>query len=279
MPAGSGPHPVALIVAGSGPTDRNGNNAFGIRTDVYRELAEELAAGGVASVRYDKRGVGASARVVEADLRPEHEADDVAAWLYQLKADPRFTAVVVIGHSEGSLLGMLAMQKVPVSAFVSLAGPGRRMVQVFREQLTRQLDGLLLEQANRILDQLDAGQMVADVPAELSYAFRPSVQPYLIALLQYEGALELAKLAVPILIAQGTTDLQVTVSDARALAGARPDAHVLVIDGMCHVLKMASIDRADQVAILSDPARPIAPALLDGINAFLQNGEHANPGG
>jgi hypothetical protein len=279
MPAGTGPHPVALIVAGSGPTDRNGNDIFGIRTDAYRELAQALALRGIASLRYDKRGVGASAPVVEANLRPEDGVDDVAAWLTQLKADPRFTKVLLVGHSEGSLLGMLAMQRVPAAAFVSLAGPGRRMVQVFRDQLGRQLQGTLLERANQILDQLDAGEIATDVPAQLSYAFRPSVQPYLIALLRYDAARALAKLSVPTLIAQGTTDVQVTVADARSLASARPDAQVLIIDGMCHVLKMASLDGSDQSAVLSDPARPLAPALLEGIDAFLRTGVHVIPGG
>jgi pimeloyl-ACP methyl ester carboxylesterase len=279
MPTGSGPVPVALIVGGSGPTDRNGNSAFGIRTDAYRELAEELALRGVASVRYDKRGVGASARVAEMDLRPEDEADDVAAWLSQLTADPRFSDVIVIGHSEGSLLGIVAMQKVPAAALLSLAGPGRRMAQVFREQLARQLEGTLLEQANQILDRLDAGQKVADVPAELGSVFRPTVQPYLIALLQYDASVELAKISAPTLIAQGTTDLQIAVTDARALAAARPDAQVLIVDGMCHTLKLASIDGADQLAALSDPTRPLAPALVEGIGAFLRRADHAIPGG
>src|SRR5689334_5715682 len=96
IPAGAAPYPVALIVAGSGPTDRNGNSAFGVRTDAYRELAAELAQRGVASVRYDKRGVGSSAKISEIDLRPEDEAGDVAAWLSQLKADPRFSTVTII---------------------------------------------------------------------------------------------------------------------------------------------------------------------------------------
>ena len=235
----------------------------------------------VASLRYDKRGVAASARTLaaESDLRPQDEADDVAAWLRQLKDDPRFAATILVGHSEGSLLGMLAVQKVPVAAFISLAGPGRRMVHVFRDQLARQLGGTLLDQANHILDELDAGRGVADIPAALSSVFRPSVQPYLIALLKYDPSVELAKLTAPTLIGQGTTDVQVAVTDAQALAAARPDAQVLIVDGMCHVLKMATIDDADQRAVLSDPARPLAPALVDGINAFLDGSTQAIPGG
>lgn len=279
LPEGPGPHPVVLIVAGSGPTDRDGNTSFGIRTDAYAELATELAQRGVASLRYDKRGVGASASTAEADLRPADEAGDVAAWMRQLKRDGRFTEVIVVGHSEGSLLAMLAMQRESAAAFISLAGPGRRMAQVFRDQLARQVSGLLLEEANRILDELEAGRTVANVPNALSSVFRPSVQPYLIALLGYEPSAELAKLTVPTLIAQGTTDLQVAVADAEVLAAARPDAELLLVAGMCHALKMSGGDAADQVAVLSDPARPLAPALVEGMEKFLRHYRQAIAGG
>jgi pimeloyl-ACP methyl ester carboxylesterase len=279
LPETPGPHPVALIVAGSGPTDRDGNNAFGIRTDAYAELAEALALRGVASLRYDKRGVGASAKTAESDLRPADEAGDVAAWMRQLKRDRRFTEIIVVGHSEGSLLAMLAMQKESAAAFISLAGPGRRMAQVFRDQLARQLSGLLLEEAYRILGVLEAGRTVADIPVALSSVFRPSVQPYLIALFGYEPSAELAQLTVPTLIAQGTTDVQVAVADAQSLAAGRPDAQLLLVDGMCHALKMATGDNVDQIAVLSDPARPLAPALVNGVDTFLRQYRHAIPGG
>jgi pimeloyl-ACP methyl ester carboxylesterase len=271
MPEGGGPHVVALLVPGSGPLDRDGNSADGVRTDVYAQLAEVLARRGVASLRYDKRGVGASAGTTssEIELRPEDEADDVAGWIAQLKADARFGKVVVIGHSEGALLAMIAMQRTPAAAFISLAGPGRRMTEVFHDQLAQKLDGPLLARADGILDRLASGQLVPDLPAELADPFRPSVQPYLQALLPYEGAALLANLAMPTLIAAGTTDRQVPVEDARALAGARPDASVLVVDGMCHTLKMALPSDADQAAALYDRSRPLATALVEAIDAFL----------
>src|SRR5262249_19557543 len=133
MPAATGKVPVVLIIAGSGPTDRNGNSpALPGRNNSYKMLAEALAADGVASVRYDKRGIAESkaAAAREADLRFEMYVDDAAAWVNQLRADPRFSRVIVAGHSEGSLIGMLAAANAKADAFVSIAGVARRASDV-----------------------------------------------------------------------------------------------------------------------------------------------------
>jgi len=271
MPAGCAPFPVALIIAGSGPTDRNGNSPPTLATDAYRELANALSEHHVASLRYDKRGIGESVAAAprEVDLRFENYSDDAASWVTRLKGDKRFGAVVVIGHSEGSLLGMLAIEKEPAQAFVSLAGVGRPASAVLREQLSKQLTGALLAQSNQIIDQLEAGQEVMDVPTELASLFRPSVQPYLISWFKYDASKEIAKLTLPTLIAQGTTDIQVDVADAQLLAAARPDATLLLVDGMCHVLKMATLDAISQNAAYTNRTLPIAKALVAGVDGFL----------
>jgi pimeloyl-ACP methyl ester carboxylesterase len=272
LPPGCGPWPVALIIAGSGPTDRNGNSLPSLVTDAYHELADHLADRHIASLRYDKRGVGESAPSAprEMDLRFETYADDAASWVAQLKDDPRFNAVVVIGHSEGSLLGMLAIEKQPVQAFISLAGVGRPANAVLREQLAKQLNGVLLTQANQILDSLEMGKETFDIPAQLSSLFRLSVQPYLISWFRYDASKEIAKLSLPTLLAQGTTDIQVDVADANLLAKARPDATLLLVDGMCHTLKMATSDPASQQAAYTNPKLPLAPPLVEGLDRFLQ---------
>jgi uncharacterized protein len=196
-----------------------------------------------------------------------------AAWrrvstrLAQLKRDRRFSAPIVVGHSEGSLLGVLAAQKEAVSAFISIAGPGRPAGQVLREQLERQLSVERFEQANRVLRALERGHVVDHVPAQLSQVFRPSVQPYLVSWLKYDPAQELGKLATPTLIVQGTTDQQVGVADATRLSRARPDAKLLLVDGMAHVLKDAG--PGDQREAYTDPSLPISTSLVDGIVAFL----------
>jgi uncharacterized protein len=263
---------VALIIAGSGPTDRNGNSAaLPGRNDSLALLAQGLAQAGVASLRYDKRGIGASAAAMtaEADLRFEHYADDAAAWVERLAADPRFSGVVIIGHSEGASLGLLAAQRSQARAYVSLAGPGRPAAEVLSSQLQGKLPQALVERNGQILQALQRGETVADIPPALAALYRPSVQPYLISWFRVDPAREIARLSMPVAVIQGTTDIQVSVDDARRLAGARPGSQLHLIAGMNHVLKAVPAEPAQQMASYSDPSQPLAPGLIEALTGFL----------
>lgn len=273
VPAGSGAVPVALIIAGSGPTDRDGNTA-GLpgANNSLRMLAEGLAEHGIASLRYDKRGIASSASSggTESDLRFDHYVEDAAAWIRQLQEDPRFSRVTVIGHSEGSLIGMVAARRANADAFVSIAGAGRSAPEILREQLKPQLPEPLWTESERILEGLVAGKQSADVPASLVALYRPSVQPYLISWFAYDPAVEIAKLDMPVLLVQGTTDIQIGAADLGALRRAAPGAEAVNIEGMNHVLKMVEADRAKQIASYSDPALPISEELVDRIVGFIR---------
>jgi hypothetical protein len=277
MPAASGPVPVVVIIAGSGPTDRNGNSPLvpGANNSL-RLLAEGLAARGIASVRYDKRGVAASvaAGPKELDLRFDMYADDAAAWVRQLRADKRFSTVSIVGHSEGSLLGMLATERSGADGYVSISGIGRRADIVLHEQVSKQLPPDLLASSDHIAAELTAGRTVDSVPDVLKALYRPSVQPYIISWFKYDPMVELRRVTVPVLIAQGTTDIQVPPSEAQVLAQAHPAATVLMVDGMNHVLKLVSADQTAQLQSYSDSSLPVAPALLDGIASFVKGLKH-----
>jgi pimeloyl-ACP methyl ester carboxylesterase len=268
LPAGCGPRPVALIIAGSGPTDRNGNQPQ-LTAQPYRLLATALAARGVGSLRYDKAGIAASAHAApsESAMRFEMGADDAALLVTQLRADPRVGTITIIGHSEGSLVGMLAAERAPVDGFVSLAGAGRPIADILREQLAKGVkDPALLAKANAIIAALAGGDTVGDVPKELAAIFRPSVQPYLISWMKYDPATELARIsAASVLIAHGTTDIQVPITDAQRLAAARPSAKLLVIQGMNHVLKAADASNASQQDAYTNPSLPLVPALVTAL--------------
>lgn len=269
----SKPMPVVLLLSGSGATDRNGNSpASKGKNNSLLMLAEGLASNGIASLRYDKRGVGesAGAMVAEADLRLDTYVDDAMAWCEQLRKDKRFSAVIIAGHSEGSLIGMLAAKRCNADGFISISGAGRSAADVLRTQLAGKLPPGLAAQSEAILKNLEAGKMTENPPPELDAIYRPSVQPYLISWFRYDPAKWIAALTVPVLIVQGTTDIQVTVDDAKRLAAANPKAKLLLIEGMNHVLKEVPADLDKQIASYSNPDLRLAPEFLVEIVDFVR---------
>ncbi len=272
LPSGNGPFPIVLIIAGSGPTDRDGNSAMlAGKNNSLKLLAQSLAAANIASLRFDKRGIGASAAAgpKEADLRFENYVDDAAAWVEQLRKDKRFSTVTIIGHSEGALIGAIAVGRTHPNAFISVSGLGRSAGLALREQLNGKLPAQLFQANEKILRELEAGRTTEDVPTALQSLYRASVQPYLISWFKYKPVEIVASIKQPILICQGTTDIQVGVEEAEALKNAAPAAKLVIIQGMNHVLKSVSTDPLQQTASYSDPALPINPELMKSIIEFV----------
>jgi uncharacterized protein len=269
LPNGTTPCPVVVFIAGSGPTDRDGNQVQ-MKNDSLKLLGRALAAKGIAVLRYDKRGIAESAAAAprEEDLRFETYVTDAVQWVSWLRQQPRFVGVGLIGHSEGSLIGMLAAKQTKVDAFVSIAGSSRIASTLIRDQLNARLAPTLKAKSSEILDELVAGRTVADIPTELAAIYRPSVQPYLISWFKYDPVREMAALQTPVLVVQGTTDLQVAVDDGKRLAAAKKGANLKLIDGMNHVLKQAT-SPAEQNAAYTDPSLPIKAELVDDITAFM----------
>ncbi|MEL6975712.1 MAG: alpha/beta fold hydrolase [Bacteroidota bacterium] len=261
--------PIALIIAGSGPTDRNGNNMM-MTNNHLKLLAEGLAEKGIASLRYDKRGVGKSSfqDFDERDLRFEDYSNDALGLLKQLQADTRFSKLVVIGHSEGSLLGILACQQIKVDRFISLAGAGQNASAFIKEQLEKQAPSLL-EEALPIFDKLEQGETVEKVPTALLSIFRSSVQPYMISWIKYDPKMEISKLEIPILIVHGTTDIQLEVSEAELLMEGNPKAQLEIVEGMNHILKIADKEYLPNLQTYSNPDLPLANGLTDLLSDFI----------
>ncbi|MBX8500607.1 alpha/beta hydrolase [Pseudomonas lijiangensis] len=271
LPQSTKPVSVVLIIAGSGPTDRDGNNPEGGRNDSMKRLAIILAKNNIASVRYDKRGVAASKAATpdERDLSVESYVADVQAWAQKLKANPRLGSLILLGHSEGALVASLAAEKAGARAVISVAGTGRPVDQVLREQFRERLPPALLQRSNQLLDELKAGKTDDKVPEDLEVVFRPSVQPYLISLFRQDPAAAFGKLQMPALIIQGRNDIQVSVGDALILKKARPDAELALIDGMNHVLRIVPDDLEKQLQSYRNPTLPLSSELSAHILRFI----------
>lgn len=263
---------AVLIIAGSGPTDRNGNSVAGISTNAYQMLADSLAAHGYASLRYDKRGIAASAAAGtdESQLTFDAYIDDAAAWVELLVTDERFDRVVLAGHSEGGLIALVAAKRTDkVAAVITLAGVGEPIDATLRRQLASQPEPYKSE-CYRIIDELKAGRAVADVMPQLSALFRQSVQPFLISQMRYEPAAEARALKVPLLVVQGTTDIQINLNDAMKLSTSNFSAKLAIIKDMNHVLKpCASFDQQAQMMTYINSSIALAPTLVPTLVEFL----------
>ncbi|HEY0115544.1 MAG TPA: alpha/beta fold hydrolase [Allosphingosinicella sp.] len=269
--------PVMLLIPGSGPTDRDGNNPLGVTAAPYRLLAEALAGRGLTTVRIDKRGMFASAGAVtdgNAVTIPDY-VQDVRSWVRAIRTRTGADCVWLLGHSEGALVALAAAQEADgICGLVLVSGPGRRVSEGLREQLRgNPANAPLLEQALAAIARIEAGQRVdtTGLHPALMPLFAPQVQGFLISLFSYDPAELVARVNVPVLIVQGLADIQVGEGDARRLAAANPRARLVLLPGVNHVLKtVASGDRAANIATYSNASLPLADGVADAIAGFVR---------
>lgn len=277
VPVNNKPIPVALIIAGSGPTDRNGNQPQ-MKNNSLKMLSDGLFYNNIATLCFDKRGIAESKAVGknEADLRFDDYVNDVRSWIDLLAKDKRFSEIVIVGHSEGSLIGMIAAQdNKKAFKYISIAGVGEPAANILKEQLSKQMAAqpqLTRDVVFSYIDKLEKGETITDVPASLNMLFRPSVQPYMISWFKYNPQEEISKLTIPVLILQGTTDIQVTVKQAELLAGANKKAKKVIIDKMDHIMKNSeTIDQQTQVKdSYTNPDKPVMPEVIKNISSFIK---------
>jgi pimeloyl-ACP methyl ester carboxylesterase len=269
--------PVVLIIPGSGPTDRDGDNPMGITAAPYRLLADALAANGVSTVRIDKRGMfGSKAAVPDPNkVTIADYATDTHSWVTAIRKRTGVRCVWVLGHSEGSLVALAAAQRPDgICGVISVSGAGRKLSDVIREQLrANPANAPLLASAMAAIDKLEKGEHVdvTGMNPALLRLFAPQVQDFLIDDFRRDPAKLAASLKVPVLIVQGERDLQVSVADAKALAAAQPKAKLVLIPAMNHVLKdVASDERSANVATYADSSLPIDSTLVDAIVSFVK---------
>jgi pimeloyl-ACP methyl ester carboxylesterase len=279
--------PVVLIVPGSGPTDRNGNNPLGVNAATYRLLAQGLAARGIATVRIDKRGMFASSKAVadaNAVTIPDYVAD-VHSWVGAIRRSTGVPCVWVLGHSEGGLVALAAGQgggaASQICGLLLVATPGRPLGQVLRDQLrANPANAPILDQALAAITKLEGGGRVdpASLHPALQALFNEAVQGFLISAFAQDPAQLIAATKVPVLVLQGERDLQVAVQDARLLAKAQPAAQQVLLPDTNHVLKaVPTDDPAANLATYANPGQPLAPGVVDAMARFIAPAKAGRP--
>lgn len=270
---------AVLVVAGSGPTDRYGNSAAGLRTYCYKMLGEALADDGFAVMRYDKRAIGLSSYPVEKipSLVFGDFVDD-ARRCVEFLHNEGFERIIVAGHSEGGLIAQVlaAEESTKVDGIVLLCATGCTMDELLFHQLSQQLVpaymGLMMR-SNNILRSLKRGEQVPleEIPEELYGLFHPTVQPFLISTMQYDPVAYAKECRCPALVVVGGRDVQITVQDGERLKAALPDAEMVIFENMAHVLKdTATSDRVDQMlSVYSDAQLPLTEGLSRTITKFI----------
>lgn len=262
---------IVLIIAGSGPTNADGNSPF-FRSYTYKYLAEELARNGISSVRYDKRGIGRSAKAgpKESDLRFGMYVDDANSIVNAI-SKMNYKEIIILGHSEGSLIGMIvAAKNKNVTKYISVAGPGSSADILLKEQFKSQPEEVS-SRAIAMIDSMKAGIPIPSIPPFLKSVFRKSIQGYMNSWFKYDPQMEIKQVNVPILIIQGTRDIQVQVIDGQNLYLANPKSTLRIIDNMNHVLRFVETeDRNDNIKSYNNPRLPLSDDFLKVVVEFCK---------
>lgn len=267
VPAQAMHPPVALLIAGSGPTDRDGNGPQ-VKPATLKKLSDTLLARGIATLRYDKRGANGwkpqFGRI--EDFRFKDFVDDALALIAHLRESGKFSRIILIGHSEGGLVAILTMRRTPVDRLVLLAPAARRQGDLLKEQLARHVPPEVLKPIASGIDTIMAGRIVDPLPPGLNIP--PALQPSFASAFTEDPISPLKQVTQPILIAAGGRDRQVPRQDFDALAAAAPKAETLWLPEMNHVLNDVR-NEADDLAAYNQPERALNAKLIDVIAEFV----------
>jgi len=268
---------VILLIPGSGSVDHDGNSSAGLKASTYRLLAEGLAGHGFTTVRIDKRGLFASAgAVTDANAVTINDCvTDIRSWTAVIRHHTGSSCIWLLGHSEGGLVAMIAAAAQPdVCGLILISTPGRPLGELLKKQITdNPANEPLLNQALPAITSLEQGKNVdvTNMHPALKRLFNPHVQGFMISAFSYDPAKILSAYKKPVLLLQGQRDIQVSAEDAALLKKADPQATLVLLPNVNHILKTVdSDDRSANIATYADPDLPLAPGVVNAISRFLQ---------
>lgn len=260
--------PLAIIIAGSGPTDRDGNQNF-MQSNALKKLATALGQNGIATFRYDKRIVKQIRKNnVDPNLMFDDFITDAISVLSFFRNDERFNSIYIIGHSQGSLVGMLAANE-GADGFISLAGAGKTIDKVIIDQVKKTAP-MFTEDTKRVFSVLAEGKTTEDFPPALISIFNLNIQAFMSNWMSYDPAKEISKLDMPILLINGTKDLQVVEAEAELLKAANTNAQLEIIKDMNHILVPIAGDDLENSKSYNESYRTLSEELIEKIVTFIK---------
>ncbi|MBT8258890.1 MAG: alpha/beta hydrolase [Bacteroidia bacterium] len=264
------PQALAIFIQGSGNPDKNGNQlGMNIKANYIKQLAEALLEQDIAMFRYDKRNVPeVNHKIVLKHYVFDDLVDDVKTIIEHFKGDKRFDQIVLIGHSQGSLVGMLAIE-AGADRYISLAGLSKSADEAIVWQISKQNEGLSQVAAEHFKELKETGKIDSINPLLYSI-FNPTNNKFFKNYIKYNPVEEIGRIKIPTLIINGNMDLQVSAEDAEALHHALPDAEFKIISKMNHVLKHLESDEDNMQSYYTEDY-PVSPELVEVIAKFIKD--------
>lgn len=259
--------PLVIFIMDAGVINRDGNDHMS-KGDTFKKLSYILAKKGIASFRYDKRLFKLDRLgIKEHEILFDHFVLDVRSIINYFTKNDNYTKIIIAGHGQGSLIGMLAVTE-QVKGFISIAGNAQSIDDVIIEQLSKQAPGLDKSAALAFRDLKENGRAFTYDPA-LESIFRINLQPFMKSWIQHTPSELIQELTIPIMIIHGDKDIQVELSEAEKLKDKAPEATFLVIPKMNHILRKIEGGRLENYKSYNESNREIMPALIDGITTFV----------
>ena len=252
--------PLIIWVHGSGGVDRNGSPA-----NYIKQFRKAVNQENIAFFSYDKRTANPKNAAFLNDILIEDFVSDIEVVISHFKNDVRFSSIILIGHSQGSLLAMMASKNV--DAYISLAGAGETIDKTIIRQITNQNASLGEITAQHFKELKETGS-IKEVNPNLISLFAPQNQAFFSSWVALNPIDEIKKVRIPTLIIQGDKDIQVLISDAENLSKAAPDAQFVIIKNMNHVLKTIEKDEDNLKSYMTD-SFPISEVLINEITNFI----------
>jgi pimeloyl-ACP methyl ester carboxylesterase len=279
VPAAGGPVAAVLMLQGSGQTDRD-DNAKALKIDIFPQVSAAIEGQGLATFRFDKRGVGGSEGDYFGSDFDDRLTDAVAAveWLRaRPEVDP--ARVIALGHSEGAMVAVrLAAGAAPVAGAILLAGAAQAGEQILTwqgRQVAGSLTGVskwvvLVLHIDLIKSQRKALNRIRSSSAGvMRIQGRKLNAAWMRQFMTYDPAPELARVDVPVLAITGERDLQVNPDDLDRMRDLiKGPFEALRLSGVTHLLRTEGAKRGLS-GYKEQVRRPVDPRVISAVTGWL----------